>query len=371
MRPRRRSLLAPTSLLVLAVLSASSALAWAASSKKADGARPSSGCAAFAPARVAARVQLPAMPMDLARHKTTLWVALAGRHNPRTGATLRGGAVAAVDLRTGRLVRRLRLPVDPTELEFGFGSWWVLGSPTKRGPRGVLRISPRTGRVLAVIRMPRGWSRIATTTRAVWIGGGDVTPGTPRRPGVPERTSVRLVYKIDPRTNAIVQRVLLPGGMTVLDLDGEGQSLWIGGWWGVTKLSNAGRVLFHAAYAGAGWSMTRMRGVVWVSLPWSGTPYQRRQDAAHRARQLLRISTASRTPRVTAIELPRQPGGVEAAGGTIWLGGGDGLARLNDATSPPTVVPSSVVVHPTAMEPFADGVWVAELRKRRLIKVVC
>jgi hypothetical protein len=371
MASRRRLLLAPTSLLVLAVLSATCGLAWSASSTKAEGAPRGSGCAALAPARVATRVPLPAVPMDLAKSKSTLWVALAGQHNPRTGATLRGGEVAAVDIRTGRLARRLRLPIDPTELEFGFGSLWALGNPTKRGPHGVLRINPRTGRIIAVIRMPRGWSRIATTTRAIWVGGGDITPGTPRRPGVPERTSVRLVYKIDPRRNVIVQRVLLPGGMTVLDLDGEGASLWIGGWWGVAKLSNAGRVLFHAAYAGAGWSMARTPGLVWVTLPWSGTPYQRRQDTAHRARQLLRISTASRTSHPTAIELPRQPGGVEAAGGTIWLGGGDVLARLNDEASPPTVVPSDVVVHPTAMEPFADGVWVAEMTKRRLTKVVC
>jgi hypothetical protein len=309
--------------------------------------------------------------MDLARSKTTLWVALAGRHDPRTGATLAGGAIAAVDIRTGRLSRRMRLPIDPTDLAYGFGSLWVIGSPTKHGPRGVLRIDPRTGRVVATVRPTRSATRIEATARAVWLGGPDITPGIPSAPGVPERTRVRFVYKVDPRRNTVVQRVLLPGGMTVLDLDSEGASLWVSGWWGVAKLSNAGRVLFHAAYAGAGWSMARTRGAVWVTLPWSGTPYQRRQDAAHRARQLLRISTVSRTSRPAPIELPSQPGGVDADGGTIWLGGGDVLARVDDGTSPPTVVPSGVAVRPTAMEPFAGGVWVAELTKRRLTKVVC
>jgi hypothetical protein len=309
--------------------------------------------------------------MDLVKNDETLWVAIAGQHNPRTGAILRGGALAAVDIKTGNLSRRLRLPIDPTELAVGFGSVWVLGNPMKRRPRGLLRIDPRTGRVIAAVAMPRGWSRIAATTDAVWVGGGDITPGRPRRPGVPERTSVRFVYKIDPRRNAIVQRVLLPGGMTVLDLDAEGTSLWAGGWWGVAELSNAGRVLFHAAYGGAGWSMARTRGVVWVTLPWTGRPYQRRQDNAHRAQQLLRVSTSSRTSRPKAIELSHWPGGVEAAGGTVWLGGGDVLARVDDSVSPPTVVPTGVAVRPTAMEPFAGGVWIAELTKRRLTKVVC
>jgi hypothetical protein len=305
--------------------------------------------------------------MDVAKIRRTLWVAIAGRHDPRTGATLRRGAIAAMDTRTGRL-RVLRPPIDPTELAVGFGSSWVLGAPIKRGPRGVLRIDPRTGRAIAAIQSaqhPYG-SRIAATPRAVWVGGADVYPR-----GHSDRAGVRFVYKIDPRRNAVVQRVRLPGGMTVLDLDGEGARLWISGWWGVAELSNAGRVLFHAAYAGAGWSVARTSQVVWVTLPWSGTPYQRRQDDAHRARQLLRISTRSRTSRPQAIELPRQPGGVHAAGGTVWLGGGDVLARVDDSTSPPTVVSTGVAVHATAMAPFVGGVWVSELTKRRLTKVLC
>jgi hypothetical protein len=355
---------------VVVVLLAGTVGAWAASSMGAEAPEGAVACPIATQPRVALRVALPGVPMDLAKTKRTLWVAIAGRHDPRTGATLRRGAIAAVDTRTGRVSRVLRPPIDPTELAVGFGSLWVMGSPTKRGPRGILRISPQTGRVIAVIRMARGSTRIAATRRALWAGGGDYGHGAPR-PGVPERTGVRFVYKIDPRRNAVVQRVRLPGGMTVLDLDAEGANLWVSGWWGVAELSGAGRVLFHAAYAGAGWSMAHARRVAWVTLPWSGTPYQRRQDNAHRARQILRISTISRTARPKAIDLADQPGGVAAAGRTVWLGGGDVLARVDDSTSPPTVVPTGVAVHPTAMDPFAGGVWVAELRKRRLTKVVC
>jgi hypothetical protein len=115
--------------------------------------------------------------MDVAKIRRTLWVAIAGRHDPRTGATLRRGAIAAMDTRTGRL-RVLRPPIDPTELAVGFGSLWVLGAPIKRGPRGVLRIDPRTGRVIAAIQSAQHsyGSRIAATPRAVWVGGADVYP---------------------------------------------------------------------------------------------------------------------------------------------------------------------------------------------------
>jgi hypothetical protein len=165
--------------------------------------------------------------MDLVLRRGRLWVAIAGRHDPRTGATLRGGAIAAVDPRTGRVSRVMRISLDPTDLAYGFGSLWVIGAPTKGAPRGVLRIDPSSGRVMAAIRT--GASRIAATSRAVWVGGPDYTPGTPKAPGVPERTRVRFVYKIDPSRNAIVRRVLLPGGKTVLDLDAEAARLWISG----------------------------------------------------------------------------------------------------------------------------------------------
>jgi hypothetical protein len=159
--------------------------------------------------------------------------------------------------------------------------------------------------------------------------------------------------------------------MTVLDLDGDGPRLWVSGWWGVAELSNAGRVLFHRAYAGAGWSMARGAQAVWISLPWSGTPYQRRQDSAHLARQLLRIRTGSRTSGPEVIDLSQTPGGVDSAGGTVWLGGGSTLARVDGSASPPTVVPTRLVVYPTAMAAFDGGVWVSELTKSRLTKVVC
>jgi hypothetical protein len=297
----------------------------------------------------------------------TLWITLEGRRNPRTGATLAGGSVVAVHQDSGRVFRRLRLPVDPTEFAVAFGSLWVIGTSSDRRFDGVIRVDPRSGRVLAVIRASRAYgSRITATARAIWVGGADVYPK-----GHSDRAGVRFVYRIDPRRNAVVQRVRLPQGMTVLDLDGEGSSLWVSGWWGVARISNLGRTLFHEAFAGAGWSMEATPRAVWVSFPWSGTPYQRRQDAAHRAQQILRIDREARPRRVTVIDLHEQPGGVAAAAGTVWTGGGQGLARIDDTKTPPVVAPTGIDVVPTDMVPFIDGIWVAEATNNRVTKVIC
>ena len=351
---------------LLFVLALALAAAWAGA-VRADASTSTASCRSPADATIAFRVALTRRPMHIFEAVRTLWVALAGRHDPRTGATLAGGSIVAVNGATGRIVRRLRLPVDPTQFVAAFGSLWVIGAPTSRRFTGVLRIDPRDGRVIAVIRAPKAYgSRIAATAKAVWVGGADVYAK-----GHSDQAGVRYVYKIDPRLNGVVRQVRLPQGTTVLDLEPDGSTLWVSGWWGVARISHAGRTLFHQPFAGAGWSMARTSRAVWVTLPWSGTPYQRRQDAAHTARQLLRIDRGTRTRRVTVIDLPGQPGGVAAWGNTVWMGGSEGLARIDDTTASPVITPTGIDVVATDLFPFPGGVWVAEGARNRVSKVIC
>lgn len=316
---------------------------------------------------IAFRTALPRTPMHVFDDGRTLWVALSGRHNPRTGATLAGGSIVAVDRHSGRILRRLRLPLDPTQFAAAFGSLWVIGGPISRQYSGVVRIDPGDGHVIAVIRASHAYgSRITATASAVWVGGADVFAQ-----GHSDQAGVRFVYKINPRTNAVVLRVQLPQGTTVLDLHPEGSSLWVSGWWGVANISDSGRILFHAPFRGAGWTMAETPQAVWVTLPWSGTPYQRRQDPSHRTQQLLRIDRAGHQPSVTAINLPEQPGGVAAFGDTVWMGGSQGLARIDDTTTPPVVTPVGIDLDPTALFPFQGGVWVTEAAKNQVTKVIC
>jgi hypothetical protein len=318
--------------------------------------RAAKTCPSPTGAEIVATVGLGGRPGFLLLAKNTLWVAIAASRPAGRGA------LARVDAPSGRLLGTLPLPIDPDQLASGFGSLWVTGETSNRSLRALLRIDPHSGRMQAVIRGPRTLgSKIAATSDGIWVGGADIFPE-----GHPERAGVRFVYKIDPRRNAVVRQVRLPGGMTVIDLQGEGSSLWATGWFGVAKISASGRLLFHQSFNGSGWSMALTPGVVWIAEPWFARPFVRRQNRP--ARRLLRIAT-SEPRRVTVIELQTQPGAVSAAGGTVWVGANGGLARINAAETPPTLAPVPVSLAPNYHESFPEGVWVSELHRNRVDKI--
>jgi hypothetical protein len=161
----------------------------------------SATCPSSTGAMVVQTVRTPGRPGFLLLSQNTLWVAIAAS---RPGPV--GGRLARIDARSGEVERVLRLPVDPYQLAFGFGSLWVTGYTTNRKYQDrLLRIDPNTGRVLRAIRGPRVLgSKIATTSDAVWINGADIFPK-----GHTERAGVRFIYKVDPRQGAVVRRIRL------------------------------------------------------------------------------------------------------------------------------------------------------------------
>jgi hypothetical protein len=312
-------------------------------------------CPSRGGAQIVQSIRTPGRPSFLHLDRDTLWVSIS----PRNALTQRA-AIAAVDTRSGRIRRILRLPFgDVYQFVPAFGSLWVTGYSTQRAYQTVLRVDPSSGRVVAKIRSTHLLgSKIAATTDAVWINGADVYGKNPDEAGV------RYVYKINPRTNSIVRRVRLPR-TTVVDLLGQGRSLWASGWYGVVKLSSTGRVQFAQAFDGSGWSVAVTPGVVWVAQPWFGNRRDRSsQKPAHR---LLRISVSG--PRhVTVIEVGTQPGGVSAAAGDVWVAAAGGLARIDADHLPPKLVSVPVAARMMYHVAFAGGVWVA-LRSGRVAKI--
>jgi len=300
---------------------------------------------------------MPGRPGFLLLVKNTLWVAIA---SPRPSGR---GALVRIDARSGRVLRMFRLPVNPYQLAFGFGSLWVTGETNNRRYQGrLLRIDPSTGRVLRLIRGPQTLgAKIATTSDAVWIGGADVFP-----PGHSERAGVRFVYKIDPRRNVVVRRVQLPAQSTVIALHGDGRALWSVGWWGVVKLSAAGRVLFFQRIDGSGWSLAQTPGAVWVAQPFFGSRPVRKQDRP--ARRLLRIATSG-VRRISVLELQTQPGHVSSADGVVWVMANGGLARMDAAEMSPTLTSVPVDFSPNYHVAFGGGLWLSDLRANRVHKV--
>ncbi len=313
-------------------------------------------CSDNAAPAVAFSVTLPGPPGQMLLSKGTLWVAIEPTHWGRPGRLL------ALDPSSGRVRRTLRLPVSPMRFVARFGSLWLTGAGGGRRYSGVIRLDPRSGRVLRVIRgaHPLG-SALAATRRAIWIAGGDTFP-----PGHPEKSGVYFVYKIDPLRGAVVRRVRLRS--TVIDLVGDGPALWATGWIAVPKLSGAvGRVLFRQPIIGSGWSIALAGDGVWVTHTFNGS---RRDRNPPPARELYRIREFSK-PHLTRIPLDQSPWEVSAAGGVAWVAAGRSsheVLRLDDTRAPsPTAVPVSGIVR--GIQAAATGAWVAQSKPNQLSRI--
>ena len=95
----------------------------------------------------------------------TLWIAIG---SPRLGGR---GKLLRADVRSGRVQRVFRLAGDPWSIKFGFGSLWMTGDGGGFGG-AVMRIDPRSGGVVSVIRAHRRFGgRLATTSDGVWVAG--------------------------------------------------------------------------------------------------------------------------------------------------------------------------------------------------------
>jgi ABC-type transport system substrate-binding protein len=113
-----------------------------------------------------------------------------------------GAALVGVDVRTGRIARRFTVQTGPagSGIAYGDGSLWVSGSAE------VVRVDPRSGRVLH--RFPALSTWVAFADGVVWVADGDGA-----------------VTKIDPIANRIVARTGLHRWLSDLTV-GDG-FVWI------------------------------------------------------------------------------------------------------------------------------------------------
>lgn len=270
--------------------------------------------------------------------------------------------LARVDAVSGRVERTFRLPVNPYRIAYGFGSLWLTGEAravTRRYAGAVLRLDPRTGRILRVIHGPiLLGSAIAATPDGIWVGGGDVYPE-----GHPDRSGVRFVFKIDPRRNAVTQRIRLRS-TTVIDLLADGRAIWATGWGAVVKVSPRGRVLYERRFYGSGWSLARSPNAVWVSQPFSGNRFPRTQRPVRRL-----LQGTITPPRLTVTELEAPPGLLDSAAGIVWMTGPGGLIRIPASQRPLTLQRIPVPALPDHVAAFAGGVWGSVHHTHRLVKI--
>jgi DNA-binding SARP family transcriptional activator len=215
-------------------------------------------------------------------------------------AVFSNGTLLKIDPRERRVVRSVGLGIAPQSMAVGLGSVWVaagdrpvllrLGEtyadlqeryrlPTTGGVKGdglnavaiahgsvwvaqgerrVLRIDPRSGRVLAMIPTP-GAAALAPAPGAIWVAGGEQGGA----------------YRIDPAVNAVVTRVELDPYVCCVAAGG-------GYAWAmnhrVWKLSSEGRVLSSTPIDGDGANLSWTGGALWVAEGVSGQDTRIRAD---------------------------------------------------------------------------------------------
>ena len=185
--------------------------------------------------RLVSRVALPAPPDDVAEAGRSVWVVLEGRRRVVEVDVRRRRVVSSVELpfsaggiapgsdslwvseaagpriaridRSGRVDRTLRVGPGAQHagpLAAGFGSLWL-----GRGPE-VLRVHPRSGRVLARVSTPVEVTVVRVAEHAVWAVSGEEG----------------WIAKLDPASSRVVARNRLHG--FAADLAVGGGFVWLG-----------------------------------------------------------------------------------------------------------------------------------------------
>lgn len=248
------------------------------------------------------------------RHAVQIMVALGERASPETRATLlRILDSIRVEPRTVE-IRTIALPGAPREVAVGLGAVWVVTERPNATHAAILRIDPRTRRIVATIRAP-GRSVIgglAVGAGAVWAT--DLNLGE--------------VLRIDPATNRIVARIALPLAPFRPFAIGAGASdVWVtvptnvrGAVVRIDPETNKAGSPIEVGYGPD--AVSAAAGAVWVT------------NTNVAGGSLMRIDP--KTGRVVAKLLAgRNPGAVAAAEGAIWTAfeAGASIARIDPASN--------------------------------------
>jgi len=207
-----------------------------------------------------------------------------------------------LDVRTGARRGTTAIPEGTTEMAVGRGFVWIVNQVQHT----VSRVSVRTHRVVgepfAVAGLPVA---VAVTRNALWVGS---------RTGARSGQRTQLLLKLDRRTGALLNTVLVPGGV---------QSLAVG------------------------------EGAVWITNRFRDT--------------VTRVDTA--TGRQRLIRVGADPKGIDVGAGFVWVANeGDGtLSRIDPRTNRAGVI--QVAVRPRGVAASGRAVWVSGYSSSELVRV--
>jgi len=285
--------------------------------------------------------------------------------------------VAFTSSSAAKAAGRLVIPVaNPLQLAVGDGSLWVTT------PRGLIRVDPVSGRVVARIALPRIAGAVAVAGNKVWVATNPIITS----PNVARRGRL---FSIDARTNRIVGkpiRLRLPTGIAV-----AAGRLWIsngqhGKFGRVTYIDpRTRRILGSIATPGAPESVGSAAGSVWVGESDSGRVVRINPRTATIAGHptetnggLLTLATTRNAiwvaddyhGRLLAIDpangrisrLRPAPGifSISAAGADLWalFGRRREVVRLHPRTGLPSATPIHLGQRPDGLVATSTAVWV-------------
>jgi hypothetical protein len=280
--------------------------------------------------RVAKVVQLGGVPVDGVVADDSLWIADGQRSQ-----------VVRMDPRSGRVLARIPVRLKPDEIAAGPAGLWVRGSNQRADVTVLAEIDPRAGRI---VRPPdtggadaTGGS-IAVGDRALWL----------------DRGFLGRIDRIDPRTERITRRI---GFGRTDGLALGGRTLWAIGHDGTVAAVDtaAGRIVHRwpqlasaNAFDDASEVIAADAGGAWVLGTDAGTIFRLEGD---------RVTRRLRVPPHAQPLLARTPDG-------LWIATGDALrnryrlSRIDPDRGDVTAVVDLGRHRPVGLVPAPDGLWV-------------
>jgi YVTN family beta-propeller protein len=258
-------------------------------------------------------------------------VAVAGAGGGAHGVPVQPNSLAAIDVRSDRVVAVVPVGNSPGPVTFGSGSLWV----TNVGDQTVSQVDPvalRTVRTLPLGATPTG---IAASSGAIWVV--ESSPGS---------NSV-VIRRIDPQFDALgaARRIgnVFPGGPG--SMAAAGNVVWVAPSSGLlTRLDgSSGRIVQQLDPSAGPDGITLSDGAVWVT------------DSA--ANNVTRVDPSGLT---TPIPVGNGPSAIASDAGGVWVTDtlDDTVVRIDPATAAvTTTIP--VGRSPSAVAVGDGSVWVA------------
>ena len=255
-------------------------------------------------------------------------------------------SLAAINVRSGRVVGVVPVGTRPGAVAFGSGSLWVANLDDQT----ISRVNPRTLRTLRAIPIRGPPTGIATTAAGVWVVESDT------RPTAHLKSSV-FVDRIDPEFNRPSRRVpirnVIPSGPGVIAA--QGNSVWVAPSTGLLTRLNAdsGKVAWQRDPNASPAGIAIGDGAVWLT------------DTE--ADDVIRVD---QTGLLTPIPVGNGPTGITVGAGSVWVVDSldDAVKRIDpDTRSVMETIP--VGRSPAGVAFGARSVWVADSGDGNVTKI--